>query len=69
MPIVEHQPNKNFIENLKPGSLFLRNLQQNFTRAASQLRGSRVVSIAELGMSKTAKVGSLMAFHLPFQYL
>jgi len=55
MPIVEHQPNKNFIENLKPGSLFLRNLQQKLTRAASQLRGSRVVSIAELGMSKTAK--------------
>jgi len=54
--IIEKQPNKQLVEDLRPGSRYLQRLDQEF-RKSLQLQGLKVVSIYETLVSKTTKEG------------
>ena len=54
LPIVSNQPNEGLIRNLEPGSNYLRSLQRRFDSIFA-FPDSRIVSVYETAMSKTAK--------------
>lgn len=63
LPMVKNQPNEDLINNLKPDSRYLTNLQRTFENEF-RYPGSKVVSVYETEKSKTAKVIRTYSYYL-----